>query len=316
MHIHSTLLRSATLLMVALLCVPAPAAEGSGIEPGAYTIKPLHVQQYPQRLGGVPPPITQQEAFVGLVSESWSADKFYIFPHRDGGHVIANNPEITSCATVARGVVLGAPRIDLRACDPAPAPRSRCDIGVEDQRFRFRRISGNIYEIHTLSQACWDVRGAGRSDRTDVLASDCNSMGHQRFELIRLPAERSAFIEQCDRERGWSAAKEPPQARAVVAQPTTTTTVFVGDTPPTPRARAPFEQNRDRPGNDLPASAGGRIVGLPDAAACDFACNNSTKACKAWTFVKPGFQGTQSVCYLKHTVTPSVSNDCCVTSVK
>lgn len=71
------------------------------------------------------------------------------------------------------------------------------------------------------------------------------------------------------------------------------------------------EQNTDRPGQnyrnfDLDA---------PEPERCRAACMEDGN-CRAWTYVKPGFQGPQARCWLKSGVPPAKSNTCCVSGVK
>ena len=56
-------------------------------------------------------------------------------------------------------------------------------------------------------------------------------------------------------------------------------------------------------------------VDPPDPAACKVACANGS-ACAAWTYVKPGIQGSNGVCWLKSGVPAAVSNPCCISGVR
>lgn len=71
-----------------------------------------------------------------------------------------------------------------------------------------------------------------------------------------------------------------------------------------------WEDNTDRPGLDY------KNFDLKDADAtlCENACNGDA-ACKAWTFVKPR-RGSQARCWLKNSVPPANSSDCCTSGVK
>jgi hypothetical protein len=82
--------------------------------------------------------------------------------------------------------------------------------------------------------------------------------------------------------------------------------------PPPPETGGPFEMNVNRPGGDyIDFASGGAHTALLCLAACQ-----SQPACKAWTFVKPGFDGPQSHCYLKSFVPPADIDNCCVSGVK
>jgi len=53
----------------------------------------------------------------------------------------------------------------------------------------------------------------------------------------------------------------------------------------------------------------------PDPALCQASCNGEAQ-CKAWTFVKVGFQGPKARCWLKNAVPPATPNACCVSGFK
>jgi len=72
-----------------------------------------------------------------------------------------------------------------------------------------------------------------------------------------------------------------------------------------------FEYNIDRPGRDY------RDFDLsrPDPSLCRDACAGDPQ-CKAYTYVKPGFQRSSSRCWLKSSVPDAIRSDCCVSGVK
>lgn len=72
-----------------------------------------------------------------------------------------------------------------------------------------------------------------------------------------------------------------------------------------------MEYNTDRPGQDyrsLPVPAG-------DPATCRKLCE-ADKKCRAWTYVKPGVQGKEAFCWLKHKAPPAVSSQCCISGTR
>ncbi len=75
-------------------------------------------------------------------------------------------------------------------------------------------------------------------------------------------------------------------------------------------AGAGMEDNTDRPGFDWHRDE------LPpqrdSPAACQNACLQYRDRCRAWTYVRPGVQGLNGVCYLKHTAPAPVPNKCCI----
>jgi len=68
------------------------------------------------------------------------------------------------------------------------------------------------------------------------------------------------------------------------------------------------EEGYDRPGADLP---GMPIADVTSAANCRNRCIKEHR-CRAWTWVKPGFQGPAANCWLKETVPWARKNDCCL----
>lgn len=70
------------------------------------------------------------------------------------------------------------------------------------------------------------------------------------------------------------------------------------------------QNNVDRPGNDFDRIAGaGMTPGV-----CKSRCDGNPN-CRAWTYVRPGFQGPTPVCYLKRPAPGAVSDACCVSGV-
>ncbi len=69
------------------------------------------------------------------------------------------------------------------------------------------------------------------------------------------------------------------------------------------------QEKIDRPGGDY-------LNFQADAVKeCEAACGRNSM-CRAWTWVKPGVQGTKAVCYLKKEVPKPVAADCCTSGVK
>jgi len=69
--------------------------------------------------------------------------------------------------------------------------------------------------------------------------------------------------------------------------------------------------NIDRPGGDIQ-----RIrLAQPDTELCVRACVSNSQ-CNAYTYVRPGVQEKQAVCYLKSSQRPIVRNNCCTSGIK
>jgi len=76
-----------------------------------------------------------------------------------------------------------------------------------------------------------------------------------------------------------------------------------------------MEYGVDRPGGDYKDF---KIKNTPIKNApnyCRSACMGEP-ACKAWTFVRPGYQGPTARCWLKNTVPAPKKDPCCVSGVK
>jgi hypothetical protein len=71
------------------------------------------------------------------------------------------------------------------------------------------------------------------------------------------------------------------------------------------------EPNFDRPGMDFKNFD----VASEDPGICESACNNDQR-CKAWTYVRPGVQGSKARCWLKSGIPPLRSNACCTSGIK
>ena len=72
-----------------------------------------------------------------------------------------------------------------------------------------------------------------------------------------------------------------------------------------------WERGIDRPGSDY------RNFDLarPDPALCEAACANDNR-CKAWTWVRPGHQGSNARCWLKYRVPAAQASNCCVSGTR
>jgi hypothetical protein len=77
----------------------------------------------------------------------------------------------------------------------------------------------------------------------------------------------------------------------------------------TERAFTSFEPNIDRPGGDYTSH---RLSGA-DAILCQKLCAEDQR-CLAWTYVAPGYQEANAVCWLKNTVPSGTRQDACCTS--
>jgi hypothetical protein len=52
----------------------------------------------------------------------------------------------------------------------------------------------------------------------------------------------------------------------------------------------------------------------PNGRRCQLACEGD-QACRAWTYVRPGYVGSSAVCYLKNRITRPLRKPCCISGV-
>lgn len=98
---------------------------------------------------------------------------------------------ISNCVTVARGVLVGPARIDLRGCDLPNGNGDWTFAGIADQQFSLVRAGGDSFEIRpsevglsiTLRRVdnCMAVRDASRDTGAHMIKWPCNGNAEQRF---------------------------------------------------------------------------------------------------------------------------------------
>ena len=74
---------------------------------------------------------------------------------------------------------------------------------------------------------------------------------------------------------------------------------------------SPARAGIDRPGSDI----GNVVLTTPNPAQCQQQCTDNA-SCQSWTFVKPGVQGPNAVCYIKGGVPTEQANACCTSGIK
>ncbi len=70
------------------------------------------------------------------------------------------------------------------------------------------------------------------------------------------------------------------------------------------------EFNTDRSGSDYRSFA----LTQPDYRQCEQTCNVEAQ-CKAWTYVTPGVQGSNAICWLKNSVPAARASNCCISGI-
>lgn len=166
----------------------------------------------------------------------------------------------------------------------------------------------------------------GPSERPGVLELDTDRYG-QDYKSLDLPAADPKLCQAaCEREpqcRAFSYVKPGIQGPAPrcwlkhsVPHPSRNTCCVSGvkstrAEPAGPAAFGPLEVDQDRMGLDYASFN----LPSPDPLLCQAACGKEER-CKAFTYVKPGIQGSSARCWLKHAV-PQIKHDaCCVSGVK
>ncbi len=138
-----------------------------------------------------------------------------------------------------------------------------------------------------------------RSGDPALCASRCERDARCRAWAFSYPATESA-VAVC-----WLKSRVTPRIRASCCVSGVRGTGLIE-----PKSGA-IEFAIDRTGGDyrhfdLPSDPTGR--------ACQRACE-SESACRAWTYVRPGYLGASAVCYLKKRVTPPRRKPCCLSGV-
>lgn len=196
--------------------------QGKGMRPGVYRFRSLH--------SGLCAVVSDTGATPPL--ETWDCDRddgwqhagynnyWVVIPHRAGGYTVRGNNtrlrfagqrpegpgELTACMTVARGVLIGAPRIELRSCEAAGPDWTWA--GAPDQRFMIRKSGRDTVEFRLLtggqeSLDCWALRESGRNGGTGVIQWTCNNTPDQLWQAVWMGPIAPQFEEATLRKAGW-----------------------------------------------------------------------------------------------------------------
>lgn len=173
-----------------------------GPRPGLYRLRSLHSGQCVWIMQGGNMFDRQDRPLAYPCNEqdpNRPAGQFAMIPHPDGGYTVrpmvwaefngrAPVPnQISTCLTVAPGVVLGPARIEARGCDiPNGAGWTRA--GGSGQRFMVLQMAAGSWELQLAegnpeSPDCIAARGGSREKGTDYIKWGCNGNADQRFAL-------------------------------------------------------------------------------------------------------------------------------------
>lgn len=167
------------------------------LRPAYYMIRPTHAQkclrQVPGGLFEKPHlklancnPADPQQLFAIIQFEAGQDATIHSAGKLEGTNLV-------ECAKSARGVVFGPTRVDLLPCSDAEEP-DRIDISWQPERSAFRIfhhkqvkfIDSELKADLKFERFCWAVRGAGRSDDTDVILWPCEEGAEQFFNLTEI----------------------------------------------------------------------------------------------------------------------------------
>jgi hypothetical protein len=122
-----------------------------------------------------------------------------VLPHPAGGFTLRGHPqrlsfanerprragENASCLSVARGVILGAPRIELHPCDTQSG--NWIQVGADHQRFFAMQSGPRTYMLASAevgdASECVNLNNGGRADGTGVIRWPCARTPDQMWEL-------------------------------------------------------------------------------------------------------------------------------------
>lgn len=272
------------------------------LPPGLYRFRSYYQQlnRVSESCLGFVPGAGTEAPRLGLMPCSRPEATLAVLSHDGPGNILQSPGH--GCVTLARGVVLGAARIDVLPCDYVPGLLS-AQVSAFDQAWylnierssrwgtnieqRFGMDWGEAFRIgQGTGNKCWEVRPGG-----DVVLNECRHPYDVPVTPLvpnprrgtRVPGEvptQSFTIEPAgplpadlaaqQRELGWEIGPLGRMRRAVGV-----------------------------PGFDMP---GGDIARLPTADDNGFTCANQCRQnrdCDAFTWVPPGMQEASAICYLK-----------------
>jgi hypothetical protein len=191
------------------------------------------------------------------------------------------------CAGVARGVLIGAPRIDINPCGmPAFTGGNPAYRGDLDQHVIMVRMAFDRYRFRVADGRCWSVGGAVQ-DGAQLQLEPCDGRPGQSFQLIRQMGVADPQNQTAADLFGWIqiGARELP---------------IGGQAAPDRFRRL---SRFDLPGSDIANFQTANDRGR----SCAIACAGNAQ-CRAFTWVQAGAQFDQPWCWLKEAVPVPVAN--------
>lgn len=182
------------------------------------------------------------------------------------------------CATVARGVVFGPPRVDMLPCDPNGAdPNS---AGARDQRFTLRPAGSGQVMVVTQDGRCWSAEGGNPRVSGKMFVEPCDGRGGQSFVLERAGRLMTVINTASAQAFGWTSVN--------------TSSVF---------DRQFRLASMNLPSGDYAGVATANDQGVQ----CAQLCTNDVN-CRAYTWVDPRNRGGTPMCYKKNSINAPIAD--------
>jgi PAN domain len=176
------------------------------------------------------------------------------------------------CATVARNVAFGAPRVDMLPCDDNGSDRTFA--GARDQRFTLLPVGSGRVAIVTQDRRCWTAEGGNPRVSGKIFVESCEGRPGQSFALNRSGGLATAINTGAAEFFGWTRLSGNP--------------VFDR------QFRLP---NLNLPSGDYSWAATANDQGVECARRCA-----DDASCKAYTWVDPRNRGGTPMCYKKNAI--------------
>lgn len=196
------------------------------------------------------------------------------------------------CAGTARGVLIGAPRVDFNPCGmPDFTGGDVTHRGDRDQHVIMVRTGGNRFRLRMGDGRCWTVQGSNLSAGTQLVMEPCDGRPGQSFAFTRVGPVVDLPNQSAADKFGW---------RRIVG----------GGNPFTQPDRYRRIGGIDMPGQDIARMTTANDRGEACAAAC--AANSS---CRSFTWVQAGVQGSAPMCWLKNGLPSQIPNSNTVSGI-
>ena len=171
-------------------------------------------------------------------------------------------------------------------------------IGNQAERIRLfgKNVKVELYNNNECKGQGLILSGSGSKNHSIIRLDDLKL----KYNVKSLRVFQDPHIYMSDE-------RQPPSKVRVEAPPASVSST----TDKRIRSNVTMDFDSDRPGMDYKNFE----LDNPDPELCRDACANDPN-CQAYTYVKPGIQGAKARCWLKKTVPPARSNNCCVSGVK